>query len=902
MRAVYLNENDVLPHIGCKAVANAHKILFERLGIEVVHTFYKNDLWSYKRIASHSERVAVISRAYAGLLGSVDAVIVNAEGTLHHGRGEDIIAMVAAGTAMGKKTYLINALIQDMEEYAAVLAGCTAIVTRDPRSYAEASLYNSQASLVPDSFILANFEETVGVFAPEDIVVTDYLRTMPDGPGYIVDRLLKEKADECTYFPFQSPFHSAEWRSVVHRLSKARCVVSARHHGLYAGAMAGRPIVILESNSHKMVAFREMYGGFIPVINSYEEVERAIEQACAMASRFEALPKVFAEYDLLSHYAQVFGLQLLPPNSQNLPSKPVNLLASRDNAKTPPILSRVWCRLSLKGVPKPAVAIPVDSAEPADWMLAYYTDLLDAKRRRDPRLLPLRDSLKKIAGLPSTYRRFRSFWDAAIKTARARPFLIDELIGLLPNIQDGDLLVKLATIASRVEPDSGYYGLSLATLTRGSGRGGRIRVRMIIEHVRNALKADSNGECAWLIEQLGTSETKQQRMLLNAVIPILSDLHAYKEIIGLTTLYPQVEIVDRNRLKVADAHFMLGRYKPAIRILESITENPELALTADHRRGRIMVHLGDFMAGWPLMNRVVGREHFTEITDNLGLPVWSGRSEEVERVVVWFHELGGIGGEILWGQLIPEFKKLARCELRLVVDPRLLVMFKASFPDCEVVSRDESFEFLREEASAFVFGRELTQLVVTHENDFHSISAHQYRLPEVQNGLSLAGDRKHIAISWKTTNPASAMYRNIPLERFADTLAKFDCEFHCLQHGDIREDLYILQSKLGSRLHVDTFDPAASVEQIGCRLLKMDGVVTIDNTTLHIAGALGVPTLALISIPAYWQWPAMGLASRWYGSVNLLRQDAPGHWQSVLGQISTELESIITPVKMLDHQ
>lgn len=901
MRAIYLNENDVLPHIGCKAVANAHQILFERLGITVVHTFYKNDLWSYKRIASHSARVAAISQAYAGLLGSIDAVIVNAEGTLHHGRGEDIIAMVAAGTAMGKKAYLINALIQDMEEYAAVLRGCTAIVTRDPRSYAEASLYNSQVSLVPDSFILANFEETEGVFAPEDIVVTDYWGTMSDGPGYIIDRLLKEKADECTYLPFQSPFHSAEWRSVVHRLSKARCVVSARHHGLYAAAMAGRPIVILESNSHKMAAFREMYGDFIPVINSYDEVESAIEQACAMAPRFEALPKIFAEYNLLSHYAQVFERQLFVPTSQNPPSKSVNLLASRESAKKPPILSRMWRRLSLNGVPERAFASPVDSSETADWMLAYYIDLLDAKRRRDPRLLPLRESLEKIAGLPSTYRRFRSFWDAAIKSARARPFLIDELIGLLSNIQDGDLLVKLATIASRAEPDSGYYGLSLATLNKGFGGGGTIRIRMIIGHVRNALKADSNGECAWLIEQLGTSEIKQQTMLLNAVIPVLSDLYAYKEIIGLITLYPQAEIVDRNRLKVAEAHFMLGRYLPAVRILESITEDPDLALTADHRRGRIMVHLGDFIAGWPLMNRVVGREHFTEIADKLRLPVWSV-SEEVERVVVWFHELGGIGGEILWGQLIPEFKKLARCELRLVVDPRLLVMFKASFPDCEVVSRDESFEFLREGAGAFVFGRELTQYVVNHENDFHSISAQQWCLPEAQKSLNLASDRKHIAISWKTTNPASAMYRNIPLERFAVILAKFDCEFHCLQHGDIREDLCILQSKLGSRLHVDTFDPAASVEQMGCRLLKMDGVVTIDNTTLHIAGALGVSTLALISIPAYWQWPAMGLASRWYGSVKLLRQDAPGHWESVLGLLLTELESMITPAKTLDHQ
>jgi ADP-heptose:LPS heptosyltransferase len=136
------------------------------------------------------------------------------------------------------------------------------------------------------------------------------------------------------------------------------------------------------------------------------------------------------------------------------------------------------------------------------------------------------------------------------------------------------------------------------------------------------------------------------------------------------------------------------------------------------------------------------------------------------------------------------------------------------------------------------------------------------------------------------------MYRNVPLERFARTLAEFDCDFHCLQHGDIREDIEILKSELGSRLHTDTFDPKASVEDMGGRLLEMDGVITIDNTTLHIAGALGVTTLALISIPAYWQWPVEGKGSRWYKSVKLLRQDAPGHWHAVLGQASAELKLI----------
>ena len=69
----------------------------------------------------------------------------------------------------------------------------------------------------------------------------------------------------------------------------------------------------------------------------------------------------------------------------------------------------------------------------------------------------------------------------------------------------------------------------------------------------------------------------------------------------------------------------------------------------------------------------------------------------------------------------------------------------------------------------------------------------------------------------------------------------------------------------------------------------MDAVVTVDNTLLHLAGGLRLPTLALISAPAYWAWPAAGTASRWYESVTLLRHATPGAWGDVVSALSQAL-------------
>lgn len=929
LKAIYLNENDVLPHIGCKAVANAHHLLFERLGIQLLHTFYKNDLWCYKKYTTHEERVSVISSRYHGLFSEIDALIINAEGTLHHGRGEDLLAMVDAAIQNGVKVYIINALIQEMGEYAEVLAKCSAIVTRDPRSFAEAKKYSDSVYLTPDTFVIADFEPAVETEVSDKIIVTDYLGTMPEGPGYIVDRLIKDKAEESEFFPLQSPFTSSQWRGVVNRLRSARCVVSARHHGLYAAAMAGRPMVILESNSHKMAAFREMYGEFIPIVSSYDQIDKAIEAACSAEEKFKALPQKFHDYDTLGTYATAFGRSL-----KNLSEYEVTAISARPSGpkgafvpvaqvkkskikavqpvKVAEVASSSWFeRTSQKGMKIIKGRVPesptqISSLAPSSpvveqhavvalepWKLNYCEDLADARRRRDPRLLPLRSVINSIASEAGTYRQYRSFWDLLIRYGRSRHFINDELAATVVQQKDPDLLAKISASAGRFQPDAGYYAVTLGVLKVGVPNP-TPRFRITMAHICNALRAESYAECAVLLESIGQLNKKLQTIFVNTLIPVLAELQDFKQLLTLVDVYSEADIKERNLLKVANAHFMLGRYVEAKSMLALVTEDETLRTIADHRRGRIMIHLGEFKQGWPLMNRVVDREHFTKVANLIDLPMWTPTATGIKRIVVWFHELGGIGEEILWGQLLCRFKAKVNCNLRLVVDPRLTVLFEQSFPDCEVVSRSASFEEIRKNTDAFIFSRELTQFDISKEQDFVGIANHQYRLPVLPKaGTLTASVVKNIAISWKTTNAVSAAYRNVPLHEFAQLLSGYSCNFHCLQHGDIREDLAVLQAELGDRLHTSTFDPTSSVEEMGEGLQRMDGVITIDNTTLHIAGALGVPVLALISIPAYWQWPASGSWSRWYDSVSLLRQDAPGHWASVFAALEERLSTII---------
>jgi hypothetical protein len=297
------------------------------------------------------------------------------------------------------------------------------------------------------------------------------------------------------------------------------------------------------------------------------------------------------------------------------------------------------------------------------------------------------------------------------------------------------------------------------------------------------------------------------------------------------------------------------------------------------------------------MNQVVEREDFLAVERNLGLPRWHGNAAAREHLLVWFDDAGGLGGEILWSRVLPMFCDRYAGEISIAVDPRLETVFRNSFKDIEVLTRSAVLANNRQRFDSFAFAREIPKLVIQTEADFERrVSKERLRLPEVASKSHEICGREaghmNVAIAWKTTNPSST-YRNVPLDAFGAVLARHRCRFFAIQHGEVEQDLQVLGEHLGARLVAGAIDSKGTIEQIGSALSQMDGVVTIDNTVLHVAGALGVPCLALISVPAFWQWPATGEWSRWYDSVRLLRQEAPDHWKGPLDALDAHLKQLV---------
>ena len=74
-------------------------------------------------------------------------------------------------------------------------------------------------------------------------------------------------------------------------------------------------------------------------------------------------------------------------------------------------------------------------------------------------------------------------------------------------------------------------------------------------------------------------------------------------------------------------------------------------------------------------------------------------------------------------------------------------------------------------------------------------------------------------------------------------------------------------------------------------MTKLDLVISTCTSVAHLAGALGVPTLVLVSRNPDWRWMVNRSDSPSYPSVEVLRQKTNGDWPGVFADMRASLEA-----------
>jgi len=90
---------------------------------------------------------------------------------------------------------------------------------------------------------------------------------------------------------------------------------------------------------------------------------------------------------------------------------------------------------------------------------------------------------------------------------------------------------------------------------------------------------------------------------------------------------------------------------------------------------------------------------------------------------------------------------------------------------------------------------------------------------------------------------------------------------------------------------VDTCDLMVDYQATSMIINSLDLVITVDTSVLHLSGALGKETWALLPFNPDWRWTISGDKTAWYDNMTLFRQTKIGDWKSVFDQILIKLKN-----------
>jgi tetratricopeptide (TPR) repeat protein len=320
---------------------------------------------------------------------------------------------------------------------------------------------------------------------------------------------------------------------------------------------------------------------------------------------------------------------------------------------------------------------------------------------------------------------------------------------------------------------------------------------------------------------------------------------------------------------------------------EALRLNPQAA-DAHYNRGLLLLAMGRLHEGWEeyewrLRWETAVRQGQSHIIERVA-PDWDGQSLQQALLVL---PEQGIGDQIFYAGMLAD---LDACMPGATVctEQRLQALLTRSFKHLHFTTPEQ----LPSQGTAFgaqihmgslgrIFRRQADDLARIQTG---YLKADAVRTSALRARVSAPG-KIICGLSWLSKNPEFGRNKSLSLKALAPVLAIDGIEFVDLQYGDSSAERQAMAASHGIAVRkLDDIDNFNDIDSLASLIDACDIVLTVSNTTAHLAAALGKPALVLVpaSSSLFWYWHVDGTDSPWYPSAVLLRQSAEGNWTEAL--------------------
>lgn len=303
-----------------------------------------------------------------------------------------------------------------------------------------------------------------------------------------------------------------------------------------------------------------------------------------------------------------------------------------------------------------------------------------------------------------------------------------------------------------------------------------------------------------------------------------------------------------------------------------------------------LLQIGRLEEGWEAYD---ARRKMHKLRDHeLPYPDWQGESLQGKNILVLAEQ--GIGDEIWAASMFDDLiARAGHCIFEC--EPRLVTLFKRSFPTATIVPRLAHAVVYPQEkpADVKILAMSLARWLRYRFDQFPGKVGYLLPDPERQKfwnwRVSQLGPGLKVGISWRSMNVTGTRndsYTN--LSQWAAILAVEGVQFINLQYGDCQAEIDRAREETGVAIHnFRDIDLKDGIDDVAALMASLDVVIAPDNTVGAMAGALDIPVLQFV--PSKY-WSCHGLDYHpWYPSSKLFFRPWNHTWDQALQALANEL-------------
>ena len=325
----------------------------------------------------------------------------------------------------------------------------------------------------------------------------------------------------------------------------------------------------------------------------------------------------------------------------------------------------------------------------------------------------------------------------------------------------------------------------------------------------------------------------------------------------------------------------LKRFEEALTSYERAIELKSNYAEVYFNKSLLLLSLQDFENGWQLYDwRWKNKEFDSTYLSSNKPKLINIESAYNKKLLIWGEQ--GVGDQILYTSMLNKLLNISPSS-QILLDKRLLPLLQRSFPQGKFIDKTLTIDDI--EYDEHIPIADLGKYFRTCNSDF-DIPRHDYLLGDQQRAKkirsSLVSNKKYLCgVTWNSKVKKIGAEKSIELEDLLPVLSLKDIAFVSLQYGNVQKQLAEFNEKHDMNiLECDSVDNFYDLDGHAALIEACDFVITISNTSAHMAGAIAKKGIVLLpfSKGKIWYWHSGVGQSIWYPSLELVSQAQVNVW------------------------